>query len=176
MKFEERFNEICKFSDPDFNDLDDFNKEIFTSVKNFNEAYESFKKEHGLENLYFSRVVHIEYPSNMITEVYYVITDLYLTFLDVNGILPKGERAVIETFLLKEQYLYNTEKEWLFRDSMFAALEQQDKYLNQGDCKVFKSSSFVGVTERIKLSNPSNGLPGMIIDRIPMLEEDLKIK
>ena len=174
MLFEESFNEVCKFPDFYVDYVEDVS-DIEWKIKEFAEEYPAFKKEYGLENLYFSRVIHVEHPSDMITEVYYKITDLYLTFLDANGILPMEDGARIETTILKEQYIYNTEKEWLFRDSMRDALKEQGKYLDRGIYKVFSSSLFVGITERIKLSNSSNGLPGMICDRIPMTYDDLII-
>ena len=171
MKFYKNFKNVCKFSDPNFEDLDDLSKKIFTEIKNFNESYEIFKQEHDIQNLYFSRVVHVERQNHMITDVYYMISDLYLTYLDANGLLPEG--VEIEAFLIKEQYFYNTKKEWAFRDSMFEALEQQNNCLKKENHTVYKSNSFEGVTERIKLSNPSNGLPGMIVERIPMMYEEL---
>lgn len=171
MKFYDNFKNTCKFSAPNFEDLDDFNREIFQGIEAFNEAYEIFKQEHGLQNLYFSEVVHVECKNHMITEVYYAMSDLYLTYLKANSLLPEG--VLIETYLIREQYFYNTPKEWSFRDSMFEALENQEKYLKKESHTTYRSSSFEGVTERIRLSNPSNGLPGMIIERIPMTYEDL---
>lgn len=169
MQFQEKFNEVCKFSDPNFEDLDDFDKEVFKGIKKFNEEYKIFKKEHGLENLYFSRVERVEYRDSMIADVWYSISDLYLTYLEANNILPQGVK--VERYLIKEQYLYNTEKEWLFRDSIHSA---QDK---QTTPKIINGSvvydTWEGLTERIKLSDPYNGLPGMIIDRIPMTYDDL---
>ena len=170
MKFEENFNLTCNF--PDYTEtLPDILKEAERETKQLNEEYDKFKKEHNLENLYFSKVVHVECIDSNIMEVYYAITDLYLTYLDANGMYPEG--TTLETFLIKEQYLYNTPKEWLFRDSMLAAIERQDMFKRTGDCKTCNSSMFVGVTERIKLSEPSNGLPGIIIDRVPMTYKDL---
>ena len=61
----------------------------------------------------------------------------------------------------------------MFRDSMFVAVEQQEACLKENNYRVHRPSMFEGVTERIKLSNPSNGLPGMIVDRIPMTYNDL---
>ena len=113
----------------------------------------------------------MECKNHMITDVYYAISDLYLTYLEANDLLPEG--VSIETYLIKEQYFYNTPKEWIFRDSMFAALEQQEKCLKKENYTTYKSSSFEGVTERIRISNPSNGLPGMIVERIPMTYEEL---
>ena len=169
MLFQEKFNEVCNFPDC-FEKFDDFEKAIETRIRNFNEEYEIFKKEHGLENLYFSRLEHIETIDHVITEVWYSISDLYLTYLEANDILPEG--AIVERYFIKEQYLYNTEKEWLFRDSIFSAQDQQTtpKIVNGG--KVY--DKWEGLTERIKLSNPSNGLPGMIVERIPMTYDDLK--
>ena len=62
MLFQEKFNEVCKFYDPNIEDLDDFNKEIFKGIKKFNEEYEIFKKEHGLENMFFSRSLLLNKP------------------------------------------------------------------------------------------------------------------
>ena len=169
MQFKEKFNEVCKFPDS-LEVVDDFDKEIEMRIRTFNEEYAVFKKEHGLENMYFSRVTHIEHKNHMIAEVWYSISDLYLTYLEANNCLPEG--AMIETYLLKEQYLYNTEKEWLFRDSIFLAQDQQTTPQIVDGVKVY--NTWEGLTERIKLSNPSNGLPGMIIDRIPMTYADLK--
>ena len=171
MQFQENFNEICEF--PDYSEgFSDADKEYEESVRKFNQEYESFKKEHGLENLYFSTLEHIENINHAITEVWYSISDLYLTYLEANDILPKG--AIVERYLIKEQYLYNTEKEWLFRDSIFLAMDQQatPKIVDGG--KVYDSNACIGLTERIKLSNPTNGLPGMIIERSPMTYDDLK--
>ena len=168
--FDEKFNEVCKFSDPNFEDLDDFNKEIFKGIKKFNEEYEIFKKEHGLENLYFSRLERFVVIDPMIFEVWYSISDLYLSYLEANDILPEG--VVVERYLIKEQYLYNTEKEWLFRDSIFLAQDQQTIPKIVNGSTVY--GAWEGLTERIKLSNPSNGLPGMIVERIPMTYNDLK--
>ena len=166
MKFEGKFNSTCKFPD----DMDILPKAEI-EAKQLEKEYKNFRKVHNLENLYFSRVVHIEHINDYITEVYYAITDLYLTYLDANGMYPEG--TPLETFLIKEQYLYNTHKEWLFRDSMRVAIERQDKLEKTDDFTTYNSSMFVGVTERIKLSDPSNGLPGMIIDRVHMTYEDL---
>ena len=172
MQFQEKFNEVCKF--PDFAEmLLEIQKKAENNPKQLDGEYEKFRKENGLENLYFSEVEYVESIGTNIIEVYYSIKDLYLTYLDANGMYPEG--ITLETFLIKEQYIYNTHKEWLFRDSMFAAIERQDKFIQMGKCKKCNSSMFVGVTERIKLSNPTNGLPGMIINRIPMTYDDLKI-
>lgn len=169
MLFHEKFKEVCKF--PDYY-VDCFENvaDIEWKVKNFTEEYPDFKKEHGLENLYFSRLEHIETIDHVITEVWYSISDLYLTYLEANDILPEG--AIVERYLIKEQYLYNTEKEWLFRDSIFSAQDQQTTPKIVNGSKVY--DKWEGLTERIKLSNSSNGLPGMIVERIPMTYDDLK--
>ena len=172
MKFNEKFNEVCKFSDPNFEDLPDLEKEYYKKVKSFHEQYDVFKKEHGLENMYFSTIKYVSCKDHMLTEVWYSISDLYLTYLEANDILPRGIYA--ERYLIKEQYLYNTEKEWLFSDSMFSAANTQRNCEERNGCTVISSSMFEGITERIKLSNPSNGLPGMIVERIPMTYDDLK--
>ena len=137
MQFQENFNKICEFPDY-FESFSDADKEYEESVRKFNQEYESFKKEHGLENLYFSRLEHIKTIDYAITEVWYSISDLYLTYLEANDILPEG--AIVERYLIKEQYLYNTEKEWLFRDSIFSAMDQQatPKIVDEG--KVYDSA------------------------------------
>ena len=170
MQFEEKFNEVGMFPDY-FEEFNDFNKKIETKIRNFNEEYRTFQKTHGLENLYFSKVVHIDTPHEFIIEVYYEIRDLYLSYLEANNRLPDG--AIIETLLIKEQYLDNTQKEWNFRDSMFEAIEQQVGSERHGHYTTYHTSMFVGRTERIKLSDPCNGLPGMIIERIPMTYDDM---
>lgn len=170
MHFEKNFNKTCDF--PDYiENLPDTLKKVEKDMKKFNEEYVKFRKKHGLENMYFSKIEHIDNGKDFIIEVWYSISDLYLTYLEANDILPKG--AMVERFLIKEQYLYNTEKEWLFRDSIFLAMDQQrtPEIINGG--KVYNSSAWIGLTERIMFSDPSNGLPGMIIDRIPMTYEDL---
>lgn len=171
MKFQEKFNEVCAFPDY-FGSFDEIQKALETEIRTFNKEYDAFKKEHGLENLYFSRVAHIESKTSMITEVWFEISDLYLTYLEANNCLPKG--ALVERYLIKEQYLYNTQKEWLFRDSMFEAVNQQEAPKEMKGIKVYRSSLWEGLTERIKMSNPTNGLPAMIIERIPMTYDDLK--
>ena len=169
MLFQEKFNEVCKFPDYYVDCFEDV-ADIEWKVKNFNEAYPDFKKEHGLENLYFSTVICFENKGDMIIEVWYEISDLYLTYLEANDSLPEG--ALVERYLIKEQYLLNTDKEWLFRDSIFSAQDQQTTPKIVNGCKVY--DTWEGLTERIKLSNPSNGLPGMIVERIPMTYDDLK--
>ena len=172
MQFDKKFNNVCEFPDP-IDYVGGAVEDLEKKAREFYKEYELFKKEHGLENQYFSTVIHIGTPGSMITEVYYEISDLYLTYLEANDRLPEG--VVVERYLLKEQYFYNTPKEWLFRDSMFLAMHQQSEPEMVGNAKKYKSSGFVGVTERIKLSNPSNGLPGMIIDRVLMTYDELKI-
>ena len=170
MYFEKKFNKTCGF--PNYiEDLPDTLKKAEKNVRKKDEEYAQFRKKHGLENLYFSEIVDVKCFDTSIIEVTYKIQDLYLTYLDANGMYPEG--TTFEVLLLREQYLYNTHKEWLFRDSMSAALERQDAFIKMGECRVSNSSMYVGITERIKLSDPSNGLPGMIIDRIPMTYEDL---
>lgn len=170
MKLKKQFKQVCNFPDY-YVDCSDKVTEAEWEVKRFNDEYECFKKNHNLENLYFSRVIRVEAITSQITEVYYEITDLYLTYLQANNCLPQG--AIVETHIIKETYLFNTQKEWMFRDSMLAAVEQQDACLKESNYSVRSSSMFEGVTERIKLSNPSNGLPGMIVDRIPMVYDEL---
>lgn len=169
MLFQEKFNEVCKFPDY-YVDCFDNVADIEWKVKKFTEEYPNFKKEHGLENLYFSTIIRFESKGDMIVEVWYEISDLYLTYLEANDSLPEG--ALVERYFLKEQYIRNTYKEWLFRDSIFLAQEQQTtpKIVNGG--KVY--DKWEGLTERIKLSEPLNGLPGMIVERIPMTYDELK--
>lgn len=170
MMFQEKFNEVCTFPDY-FESFDEIQKAIETRIRSFNEEYEIFKRDHGIENMYFSRIEHIETVDNYITKVYYSATDLYLTYLEANNLLPQG--AIVETFLIEENYLYNTPQEWKFKDSMRLALEQKDKIIRKNKVDVYSPSMFEGVTERIKLSAHSNGLPGMIVERIPMTYDDL---
>ena len=171
MQLDKKYKDVCSFLDPI--ELMDGELEIIEEkVREFNKEYEIFKKKHGLENQYFSEVVHVETPNFMITEVYYIISDLYLTYLEANNRLPEG--AVVERYFLKEQYLYNTPKEWLFRESIFLAMDQQSKPQAVGKAKKHENNGIIGLTERIKLSNPSNGLPGMIINRTPMTYKELK--
>ena len=40
MEFFDNFKTVCKLSDPNFEDLDDFHKEILQGKKAFSEAYE----------------------------------------------------------------------------------------------------------------------------------------
>lgn len=169
MLFQEKFNEVCKFPDYYVDCLENV-LDIEWKTKNFTEAYPGFKKEHGLENLYFSTVVRMETKGDMIIEVWYEISDLYLTYLEANDCLPQG--AQVERNLIKEQYLRNTHKEWLFRDSMFLAQDQQTTPKIVNGRKVY--DRWEGLTERIKLSNSSDGLPGMIVERIPMTYDNLK--
>ncbi len=170
MQFQENFNKICEFPNY-FENYSDADKEYEENVRKFNQEYEVFKKEHGLENLYFSIIRQLEYPADYVKEVYYEVTDLYLTYLEANNMLPRG--AVNESFIIKDTYIYNTQKEVYFRYGMYEAIEQQKKATNKGNYNVYHSSSFIGLTERIKISSPSNGLPISIIDRIPMTYEDL---
>lgn len=171
MKFQEKFNEVCVF--PNYLDqMDEFHVAIERSIMAFNDEYKTFKKEHGLENLYFSSVLSVSNYTDGVTEVAYLLSDLYLTYLEANNCLPDG--AMVESFIFKDYYLYNTPNEWMFRDSMIAASNQRSAPKTVGGAKVYRAEDWRGLTERIKLSAPIDGMPSMIIDRLPMTYDDLK--
>ena len=171
MIIKEKFKKIMSSLKVDYDLLPEADKKYQRETTAFAEMYDKFKKENNLNNLYFSRVVHINEVTTGIIEVYYVIVDLYLEYLNVNDAFPQW--AVYNPFVIKEQYMYNTPMEWLFRDSMVEALERSDKLIRKGNYSIRKSNMYEGVTEIIKLSNPSNGLPGMIVERVPMTREEL---
>ena len=172
MKIKEKFENLVASMKVNYKKLPKADQEYLVANKSFTTEYEKFKKEHGLENMYFSRVESVHEISFGITEVCYSIVDLYLEYLNLIDEYPYG--ADYETYVIKERYMCNTPSEWRFRDSMFAAREKLKRKKSKKDYSAHTSSMFEGVTEIIKLSNPSNGLPGMIIERIPVTREELK--
>lgn len=170
MIFQENFNDVCRFHTYH---ATCFDKVIGTEckVKNFYEKCELFKKEHGLENLYFSKLVYIEANDYMMFDVWYEVSDLYLTYLEANNSLPEG--VTVDRYIIKEEYLYNSQKYNLFQSATISAMRQQVEPEIVGGHKLYKSSAYLGLTEKIKLSSHSNGLPSMIVERIPMTYDDL---
>ena len=167
MLFQENFNDVCDFIDY-HQELDEGFDDIDLEILRFYAEYEEFKKEYDLENKYFSRIVNIKDDVENIIEVWYEVSDLYLTYLEANGDLPEGIYA--KRHLLKESYLHGGEQEQMLIDALFF-LESQIK----PDQKVYGLSKWIGCTERILISNHSEGLSGEIVNRIPMTYEELKM-
>ena len=168
MLLQEKVNEIFKFIDS----LDDFNKMVEEKAENFNEAYEFFKKEHNLENLYFSKLISMDRDDYVFLEVRYEISDLYLTYLEANHRLPKD--VVVERFIIKEEIEYDSLTYEKFMTSIVSAMRQQVEPDIVCGKKLYSFEAYLSRTELIKLSSPSDGLPDMIIDRTPMTYEELK--
>ena len=167
MLFKENFNDVCDFIDY-HEELDDGFDDIDYEIFRFYAEYEKFKKEHDLENKYFSRIVNIKDDVENIMEVWYEVSDLYLTYLEANGDLPEG--VCVKRHLLKESYLHGSEQEHMLIDALLSLMSQVTP-----DRKVYGLSKWIGCTERILISNPSDGLSGEIVNRIPMTYEELKM-
>lgn len=168
MLFQEKVNEMFKV----FDCLDDFNKIVDEKAGSFNELYAIFKKDHNLENLYFSKLISTGGDDYITLEVWYEISDLYLTYLEANDRLPKG--IIVERALIKEEYLYNAQMYQRFMTSMVSAMEQQVEPEIVCGRKLYGFDAYKRRTEIIKLSNSLNELPDMIVERIPMSYDDLK--
>ena len=72
MIFQKRFNELedfHKYVTP-FNEMYKF---VVDNGENFNDVYDEFKKEHGLKNLYFSRLADLGYTDDRDVDVCYRI-------------------------------------------------------------------------------------------------------
>ena len=108
----------------------------------------------------------------MTLEVWYEISDLYLTYLEANDLLPKG--IVVEKYLIKEGYLYNSQMYQRFMNSITSAMRQQVEPEIVCGCKLYGFDVYRRRTEIIKLSDSSRGLPSMIVERIPMTYDELK--
>ena len=167
MLFKENFNKVCDFIDY-HEELDDGVGDIDLELIRFYAEYEEFKKEHDLENKYFSRIVNIKDDVENIIEVWYEVSDLYLTYLEANNDLPEG--VYVKRHLLKECYLHGSEQEHMLIDALLSLMSQVAPELN-----VCGLSRWIGCTERILISNPSEGLSGEIVNRIPMTYEELKM-
>ena len=81
MQFDKKFNDVCEFPDP-IEVMDGSIEDTDTRHREFNEECEAFKKEHGLENQYFSQIYNIYDTEDMFFEVVYKVSDLYLTYLE----------------------------------------------------------------------------------------------
>ena len=172
MEIKKNFKELILSTKVDYAALPMADQEYEKANKAFYTEYEKFKEEHNLKNMYFSKVVSVHEIDQDIVEVCYIIIDLYLEYLNLVDEYPYG--ADYKPHVIKEAYLYNTPEEWLFRDSMFEALRKEELTKQNRDYSVFKGSMFEGITEIIRLSDPSNGLPGMIVERTPVTREELK--
>ena len=108
----------------------------------------------------------------MILDVWYEISDIYLTYLEANDRLPEG--IVVERSIIKEKYPGNSAMYQNFMIAISSAMTQQVEPEIVCGQKLYKPAAYRGRTEIIKLSNSSNSLPCMIIDRTPMIYDELK--
>ena len=172
MIFQKRFNELedfHKYVTP-FNEMYKF---VVDNGENFNDVYDEFKKEHGLKNLYFSRLADLGYTDDRDVDVCYRISDLFLTYLDTNGILPEGVPLEIYTI---HQYFFENDQEYQgFLKSMHEAmLHQEVKPEIVCGKKLYTFRAYIGLTERITLSDTVDASSCTIIERMPLTHKDLK--
>ena len=165
-----KFNDICELKDyvPAFNEMC---KYVEASRENFNDIYCRFKKEHGLNNQYFSILVHIDYTNEIYFEVWYSVSDLFLTYLKINDILPESIPLVRHT--INQYYFYNDEEYQVFQKAIMAALHQQVEPEIICGKKLYPLSAYVGLTEKILLSDTGSVDSGIIIGRTPITYKDL---
>ena len=171
MKNQRNNNKACELEKyiTSFNEMQ---KSAEADGEDFKKAYDRFKKEYGLDNLYFSRLVHFVNDDYMFLDVWYSISDMFLTYLNANDILP--ESVSLERYTIKESYFYESQEYKMFQDSTSLAMVQQVEPEIICGRALYRPESLLGLTEIIKLSSTANIDSGVIIGRIPMAFNDLK--
>lgn len=171
MQFDKKINDVCEFPDP-IEVMDESIEDTDTRHREFNEECEAFKKEHGLENQYFSQIYNIYDTEDMFFEVVYNVSDLYLTYLEAKDCLPQGFK--VERKFITKEYEYGTPESNKFNDAVILAIPQQKTPKIVYGKKLYGFDCWLGITEIIKVSLSVDGSLGRIIDRHPMLYDDLK--
>lgn len=173
IKFEEKFNEICKFAEEESYEPGTILYELEENRKQFEKEYSDFKKAHNLENLYFANIEKFETDGYHYTTTY-CCSDLYLTFLQANKLLPRG--VGVPCFPFQEVQLHSSYYRSTFDSAMMEALERKGKVERKGNCIRYLDDDFVGIHVIIKVEPGLNGMPNQVIDIRPMDYEDLIIK
>lgn len=173
MKFEEKFNEICKFDEEESYEPGSPLYELEMKRIEFEKEYSDFKKAHNLENLYFANIEKFETDGYHYT-ITYCCSDLYLTFLQANNLLPRG--VGVPCFPFQEVQLHNSYYRSIFDGAMMQALERKGKVERKENYVRYLDDNYKGIDVIIKVEPGVNGMPSQVVDIRPMDYEDLIIK